>query len=168
MDLWYHISGRFGTDLLGFWRYFEFLMWIVLIIVLFGKLYLWNNSNLTPERKAYIWGQHSILFVLERCIKEFWELFHRQCVNRLRCFIENYIHCGIKPLESFAGGLTPIKDDNASLAHCRVELASLFCRIAIICLTLNLLSKAVSISNINSVPSPRIICSRSLPRKRLP
>lgn len=67
--------------------------------------YLWNNGSLAPEHKAYVWGQYSILFILERCIKEFRDIFHWQCVNRLGCFIDKYSQCGIKPLESFVCGL---------------------------------------------------------------
>lgn len=67
--------------------------------------YLWNNGELSPEHKTFVFGQHSTLFVLERCIREFRDIFQRQCVNRLFCFIDKYSVCGIKPIESFAKGL---------------------------------------------------------------
>lgn len=67
--------------------------------------HLWNNGNLSPEHKSFVFGQHSTLFILDRCIREFRDIFQRQCVNRLHCFIDKYSECGIKPIESFARGL---------------------------------------------------------------
>ena len=67
--------------------------------------HLWNNSKLSPEHKAFIFEQNRILFVLDRCIREFRDIFQQQCVNRLHCFIDKYSQCSIKPIESFASGL---------------------------------------------------------------
>lgn len=67
--------------------------------------HLWNRQELPPEWKAHIFGRYSVLHILDRCVREFRDMFQHQCVCRLHCFIERYSVCGIAPLESFAKGL---------------------------------------------------------------
>ena len=67
--------------------------------------HLWNRQELPPEWKAHIFGRYSVLHILDRCVREFRDMFQHQCVCRLHCFIERDSVCGIAPLESFAKGL---------------------------------------------------------------
>ena len=67
--------------------------------------HLWNRQALSSAHRAYIFENHPLLPVLDRCIREFRDIFRHQCVQRLHCFIDKYAVCGIAPLESFAKGL---------------------------------------------------------------
>lgn len=61
--------------------------------------------NFLTEWKAHIFGRYPVLHILDRCVREFRDMFRHQCLCRLHCFIERYAVCGIAPLESFAKGL---------------------------------------------------------------
>lgn len=63
--------------------------------------HLWNRQELPSEWKTYIFEQYPILHILDRCVREFRDMFRHQCICRLHCFIERYSVCGIALLEAF-------------------------------------------------------------------
>ena len=67
--------------------------------------YLWNHGQLSSDHKEYLFREYPVLEILDRCIREFRDIFEQTCVNRLHCFIEKYSSCGVKPIESFACNL---------------------------------------------------------------
>jgi hypothetical protein len=67
--------------------------------------YLWMNGELTQNHRDYLWEQFPVLWEIERCIKEFRELFDRKSMPHLYLFIERYKSSEIKELCSFANGL---------------------------------------------------------------
>lgn len=67
--------------------------------------YLWMNGELTMEHHDYLWEQLPVLQEMERCIREFREIFAKKSMPLLYLFIERYKTSGIKELESFANGL---------------------------------------------------------------
>lgn len=67
--------------------------------------HLWMNKELTPAHHEYLWGHHESLPILDRCIREFREIFARKSIPRLYLFIERYSQCSLKEIASFANGL---------------------------------------------------------------
>ena len=67
--------------------------------------YLWMNAELTKTHHDYLWQQFPILQEVERCIREFREIFNKKSMPKLYLFIERYKVSGIKELASFANGL---------------------------------------------------------------
>ena len=67
--------------------------------------HLWNHGPLSEEHREYIFSIYPALQTIDRCIREFRDIFAQTCVNRLNCFINKYSHCGISSLESFASNL---------------------------------------------------------------
>ena len=67
--------------------------------------YLWMNTELTQAHHDYLWQQLPILQEMERCIREFREIFDKKSMPKLYLFIERYKISGIKELASFANGL---------------------------------------------------------------
>lgn len=65
----------------------------------------WNRQILSDAHRQFIFDSHPKLYVIDKCIREFRDIFERKCVNRLHCFIENYSVCNIPSLERFAKGL---------------------------------------------------------------
>lgn len=67
--------------------------------------YLWMNGELTSEHHEVLWEKYDVLKELEKCIREFREIFEKQNLALLYLFIERYQNSSIKELASFAKGL---------------------------------------------------------------
>ena len=67
--------------------------------------YLWMNTELTQAHHDYLWQQLPILQEMERCIREFREIFNKKSMPNLYLFIERYKFSEIKEIASFANGL---------------------------------------------------------------
>lgn len=67
--------------------------------------HLWMNVRLIPNHREYLWGQNNNLFDLERCVREFREIFDKKSMPCLYLFIERYKTSSIKEIASFAKGL---------------------------------------------------------------
>ncbi len=67
--------------------------------------YLWMNGDLTELHYGFLWEKYPVLQELEKCIREFRELFRKKNLPMLNLFIERYRNSSIKELASFANGL---------------------------------------------------------------
>lgn len=67
--------------------------------------HLWMDIKLTPEHREYLWSENKVLPELERCIREFREIFDKKSMPFLYIFIERYKGSAIKEIASFAKGL---------------------------------------------------------------
>jgi hypothetical protein len=67
--------------------------------------YLWMNGELTSNHHDFLWTKYDSLPELERCIREFREIFITKNMVFLYLFIERYKKSGLKELASFANGL---------------------------------------------------------------
>lgn len=67
--------------------------------------YLWMNGELTPAHHEHLWTKYPVLQELEKCIRQFRELFNKKDLSRLYLFIDRYRNSTIKELASFANGL---------------------------------------------------------------
>lgn len=67
--------------------------------------FLLSGKKLNDAYKKFIFDRHPKLYIVDKFIREFRDMFDRKCANRLHCFIENYSVCGISPIENFAKGL---------------------------------------------------------------
>ena len=61
--------------------------------------------ELTSEHHEVLWEKYDVLKELEKCIREFREIFEKQNLALLYLFIERYQNSSIKELASFAKGL---------------------------------------------------------------
>lgn len=68
--------------------------------------HLWMDSKLSADHHAYIWKKYPVLQEVEKCIRQFRELFTKKNMPFLYLFIERYINSGVKELASFANGLS--------------------------------------------------------------
>ena len=76
--------------------------------------YLWKCEEIPAEWKTYVFDCNPILYTLERCIREFRNIFLHKSIHQLYCFIEHYSKCGISSLETFAKGLLT---DQSAVEH---------------------------------------------------
>ena len=67
--------------------------------------HLWMDIRLTREHREYLWEQNNVLFELERCIREFREIFEKKSMPCLYLFIDYYKNSTLKEIASFAKGL---------------------------------------------------------------
>ena len=67
--------------------------------------HIWDGLELTPEHLTYILEHYPSVGIIDRCVREFRDIFKHMSIPRLYCYIENYSNCGIKAVESFANGL---------------------------------------------------------------
>lgn len=67
--------------------------------------YLWMNGDLTSSHHEFLWTKYNPLPELERCIREFREIFLTKNMPLLYLFIERYKVSSLKELASFANGL---------------------------------------------------------------
>ncbi len=67
--------------------------------------YLWLNGELTAEHYEYLWNKYEILPKVEKCIREFREIFQTKKMPLLYLFIEKHKNSTIKEIASFASGL---------------------------------------------------------------
>lgn len=86
--------------------------------------YLWLNGELTMEHHEYLWNKYSVLQEVEKCIREFREIFQTKKMPLLYLFIEHYKYSSIKELASFANGLE--KDISAVENAVASELSNAF------------------------------------------
>lgn len=63
------------------------------------------NGELTTAHQEKLWNIYDVLPELEKCIREFRELFTKRNLALLYLFIEKYKKSSIKELVSFANGL---------------------------------------------------------------
>ena len=69
--------------------------------------HIWLNGPLSPEHREHLWKKYDqILPELERCVREFREIFNRKNMPCLYIFIEKYQRSEIKELASFSKGLS--------------------------------------------------------------
>ena len=73
--------------------------------------HLWMNNHLKYEDREYLWKQYNSLPELDRCIREFRDIFIQQSIPRLYLFICRYGKSTLKEIASFANGL--LKDLDA-------------------------------------------------------
>lgn len=67
--------------------------------------YLWLNGDLALEQVEFLWNKYRVLQEVEKCIREFREIFRTKRMPFLYLFIERYKQSSIKELASFAKGL---------------------------------------------------------------
>lgn len=67
--------------------------------------HLWMKIELAPAHREYLWEHYDSLPLLDKCIREFREIFARKSIPRLHLFIERYRQCSLKEIASFANGL---------------------------------------------------------------
>ena len=92
--------------------------------------YLWLNGELTSEHYEFLWNKYSVLQEIEKCIREFREIFRTKKMLLLYLFIERYKNSSIKELTSFANGLE--KDISAvENAVARLKKSAYLCIIKI-------------------------------------
>lgn len=73
--------------------------------------HLWMKVSIVPKHREYLWNQYSNLPELDKCIREFRDIFVEQSIPRLHLFIDRYVKSGLKEIASFANGL--LKDIEA-------------------------------------------------------
>lgn len=73
--------------------------------------HLWMDEKLSQHHHDWIWKEHPILQSLEKCIRQFREIFDTKIMNLLYIFIDKYSKSSIKELASFAQGL--VRDKKA-------------------------------------------------------
>ena len=73
--------------------------------------HLWMKNSLAPIQREYLWIQYESLPELDRCIREFREIFSQQSIPRLNLFVYRYGKSALKEIASFANGL--LKDIEA-------------------------------------------------------
>ena len=66
---------------------------------------LWMDEVLEQRYKPFLMENHPIIFELDRCVKEFREIFQKQNMSLLYIFIERYENSPHKHLATFAKGL---------------------------------------------------------------
>lgn len=67
--------------------------------------YLWMNWELTKAHYDYLWEKYKVLSHVEKCIREFREIFQTKKMPLLYLYIEKYKASEIKEIRSFANGL---------------------------------------------------------------
>jgi len=67
--------------------------------------FLWMNTALPPEHRAYVFGKHPQLRELYACVKEFRQIFDTGRMPLLYLFIEKYKRSDQKALAVFSKGL---------------------------------------------------------------
>ncbi|MDE6052892.1 MAG: transposase, partial [Lachnospiraceae bacterium] len=68
--------------------------------------HLWMDVRLSVNHYDYIWNKYPILEEVEKCIRQFREIFMKKNMPLLYLFIERYMNAGVKELASFANGLS--------------------------------------------------------------
>ena len=67
--------------------------------------HIWMNISLTDQHRDYIFGKYEVAATLDRCVREFREIFEKKSMTRLYLFIERYKESCYKEIASFAKGL---------------------------------------------------------------
>lgn len=67
--------------------------------------HLWMKVDLTSSHRDYLWEHNETLPQLDRCIREFRDIFACKSIPRLHLFIERYSQSPLKEIASFAKGL---------------------------------------------------------------
>ncbi|MDE7205400.1 MAG: transposase [Lachnospiraceae bacterium] len=68
--------------------------------------HIWMDVRLSTNHHDYIWNKYPILEEVEKCIRQFREIFMKKNMPLLYLFIERYMNAGVKELASFANGLS--------------------------------------------------------------
>ena len=68
--------------------------------------HLWMDEKLTKHHHYWIWNKYNILQTLEKCIRQFREIFNRKVVVLLYIFIDRYGKSSIRELVSFVKSLS--------------------------------------------------------------
>lgn len=67
--------------------------------------HIWMNISLTDQHMDYIFSKYEVAASLDRCVREFREIFEKKSLTRLYLFIERYKDSCYKEIASFAKGL---------------------------------------------------------------
>jgi len=67
--------------------------------------FLWMNAELSEAHRSYIMEHYPKIRELRNCILEFRDIFERKSMPRLYLFIEKYMNCDMKEIQTFAKGL---------------------------------------------------------------
>ena len=67
--------------------------------------YLWLNGELSDDHRNYIFEKYPILYKIQKCIKEFRQIFKHKRVPLLYLFIDEYKDSDVNEIKSFAKGL---------------------------------------------------------------
>ncbi|MCD7745672.1 MAG: transposase [Lachnospiraceae bacterium] len=67
--------------------------------------FLWMNAELSEVHRSYIMEHYPRIRELRNCILEFRDIFERKSMPRLYLFIEKYMNCEMKEIQTFAKGL---------------------------------------------------------------
>ncbi len=67
--------------------------------------HLWMDIALTDKHHEFLWSEYPLLNEIEKCIREFREIFSKKNMPLLHIFIEKYSRSSIKEIASFAKGL---------------------------------------------------------------
>lgn len=67
--------------------------------------YLWMDGQLTEYHRQYLFDKYPLLYVIDKCIREFRAIFDKKSMPLLYLFIEKYKNVKIKEFASFASGL---------------------------------------------------------------
>lgn len=67
--------------------------------------FLWMNAELSEAHRSYIMERYPKIRELRRCILEFRDIFGKKSMPRLYLFIEKYMNCEMKEIQTFAKGL---------------------------------------------------------------
>lgn len=67
--------------------------------------YLWLNGELSRDHRDYLWEHLPVLREIERCIRDFREIFTLKSMPLLYLYIDRYKTSEIKEIASFAKGL---------------------------------------------------------------
>ena len=67
--------------------------------------YLWMDGELTDHHRNYIFNKYPVLYIINKCIREFRAIFDKKSMPLLYLFIEGYKNSEVKELATFASGL---------------------------------------------------------------
>lgn len=67
--------------------------------------YLWMDGELTEHHRNYIFNKYPVLYIINKCIREFRAIFDRKNMPLLYLFIDDYKNSEVKELAAFASGL---------------------------------------------------------------
>ena len=68
--------------------------------------HIWMKSEIDSESREYLWKNNDILPEIDRCVREFRDIFIEKSIPRLHLFIWRYCQSKVKEIASFARGLS--------------------------------------------------------------
>lgn len=67
--------------------------------------HLWMGISLTDKHHEYLWNRYPLLNEIEKCVREFREIFIKKNMSLLYIFVDKYSRSSTKELATFAKGL---------------------------------------------------------------